>query len=222
MKTLVQGIPYVGAGAILFIAAGTIAWPQAWVFLALCVGCGLATGEWLERSNPGLYAERTKSPANYEEKKGTRLISSFIMAGMASWMILMALDGKRFQWTATPVWVQEIGALMIIGTFFGWIGVMRENSFASAEVRVQKERGQTVISTGPYAVVRHPMYGYAVTLIVGTALLLGSLWGLLGLFVLMPLLGIRALGEEEVLFEDLPGYREYAQEVRYQLVPGIW
>lgn len=215
MKALIQGIPYVGAGLILFVSAGTIYWPQAWAFMLLNIACGLATGEWLKRSDSELYAERTKSPADYQEQKGTRLVAICIMAGMAGWMVLMALDAKRFGWTSVPAWVEVCGATLIAGAFLGWIGVMRENSFASAEVRVQKERGQTVISTGPYAIVRHPMYGYAVLLIVGASLLLGSLWGLVGLPVLMSLLGIRALAEEQVLITELPGYLEYAQRVRY-------
>jgi protein-S-isoprenylcysteine O-methyltransferase Ste14 len=89
-------------------------------------------------------------------------------------------------------------------------------------VRLQKERGQTVISTGPYAVVRHPMYAYAVLLMIGAPLLLGSLWGLMGLVLFIPLLAARTLGEEVMLMEGLPGYREYAAKVRFRLLPGVW
>jgi protein-S-isoprenylcysteine O-methyltransferase Ste14 len=109
-----------------------------------------------------------------------------------------------------------------VGAFYGWIGVLRANSFAAVTVRLQKERGQTVISTGPYAVVRHPMYSYAVLLMIGAPLLLGSLWGLLGVVVLLPLLAARALGEEVMLMDGLPGYREYAAKVRFRLLPGVW
>ncbi len=101
--------------------------------------------------------------------------------------------------------------------------MLRANSFAATTVRVQAERGQTVISTGPYAVVRHPMYGYALLLFGGAPLLLGSLWGLAAaLAVLLPLLAVRLLGEEAVLRDGLPGYRDYAARVRYRLVPGVW
>jgi protein-S-isoprenylcysteine O-methyltransferase Ste14 len=222
MKTLIQGIPYLGTGLILFTSAGTFHWPQAWVFLALCVGGGLAIGAWLKRTNPELLAERTKSPLDYQERPRDRLISIGIMSGMSAWLVLMGLDVHRFRWSETPYWLQVAGAVLIVGAFAGWANVMRENSFAAAEVRVQEERGQTVISTGPYAIVRHPMYAYAILLIVGTAFLLGSLWGLLGLLVLMPLLGLRAMGEEAVLKNGLPGYREYTKQVRHRLVPGIW
>lgn len=89
-------------------------------------------------------------------------------------------------------------------------------------IRLQPERGQTVIRTGPYAIVRHPMYADTVLLLVGVPLLLGSLWGLLGVVVIMPLLALRAVGEEAILMDGLPGYRDYARDVRFRLLPGVW
>jgi protein-S-isoprenylcysteine O-methyltransferase Ste14 len=102
------------------------------------------------------------------------------------------------------------------------VGVLRANSFTAVTVRLQEERGQTVHSTGPYAVVRHPMYAYAALLLIGAPLLLGSLWGLLGVIVAMPLMAARALGEEAVLMDGPPGYREYVAKVRFRLLPGVW
>ena len=99
---------------------------------------------------------------------------------------------------------------------------MHVNRFAAVEVRLQAERGQTVISTGPYAVVHHPMYAYALLLMIGAPLLLGSLWGLVGAPLFMPLLAVRALGEEAMLIDGLPGYRDYAARVRFRLLPGVW
>ena len=111
---------------------------------------------------------------------------------------------------------------LILIAFYGWTGVLRANSFASVKVRVQTERGQTVISDGPNGVVRHPIYAYALLFMVVTPLLLGSLWGLLGVIVLLPLLALRTLGGEAMLMDGLPGYREYASKVRFRLVPGVW
>ena len=108
------------------------------------------------------------------------------------------------------------------GRLYGWVRVLRANRFAAVTVRLQEERGQTVISTGPYAVVRHPMYAYAVLLLIRAPLLRGSLWGLLGVVLLLPLLAARALGEEVMLLDGLPGYREYAAKVRFRLLPGVW
>jgi protein-S-isoprenylcysteine O-methyltransferase Ste14 len=111
---------------------------------------------------------------------------------------------------------------MILVAFIGWVGVLATNSFAATQVRLQPERGQRVISTGPYGVVRHPMYAYSLLLMIGAPLLLGSLWGLLGLILFVPLLAARLLGEEAMLMEGLPGYRDYAAKVRFRLVPGVW
>jgi len=134
----------------------------------------------------------------------------------------MAVDARRFGWSHTPLWAQVFGAALIMGAFYGWVRVLRANRFAAVTVRLQKERGQTVISTGPYAVVRHPMYAYALLLMIGSPLLLGSVWGLLGLVLFIPLLAARLLGEETMLMDGLPGYREYAAKVRFRILPGVW
>jgi protein-S-isoprenylcysteine O-methyltransferase Ste14 len=222
MKMAVQTLPLATVFLLLFVPAGTLAWPQAWVFLALFVACGAATGVWLRKTNPDLFAERMKSPLSAGQKPRDRAVMAAILLGMAGWLVIMALDARRFGWSHTPPWAQGLGAALIVGAFYGWIGVLRANSFAAVQVRLQQERGQTVISNGPYAVVRHPMYAYAVLLFVGAPLLLGSLWGLAGLVLLMPLLAARALGEEAMLIDGLPGYREYAAKVRFRLVPGVW
>jgi protein-S-isoprenylcysteine O-methyltransferase Ste14 len=209
-------------GLLLFLPAGTLAWPQAWVFLALFLGCSVALGLWLRKVDPGLLAERRRSPFSPDQAPRDRAVMGAILVCFCGWLAFMGLDARRFGWSQTPVWAQALGAALIVGAFIGWVGVLRENSFASSAVRLQKARGQTVISTGPYAVVRHPMYAYALLLTVGAPLLLGSLWGLLGLALLVPLLAARTLGEEAILLEGLPGYREYAARVRFRLVPGVW
>jgi protein-S-isoprenylcysteine O-methyltransferase Ste14 len=223
LKAVVQNLAFtVLLGLMLFLPAGTLAWPQGWIFLALFVGCSQATGLWLLKRDPALLAERMKSPFSADQRPRDRAIIVAIMALLCAWIVFMPLDARRFGWSHTPPWAQVIGAVLIVAAFWGWVGVLRANSFASVKVRVQQERGQTVISTGPYAVVRHPMYSYVLLLLIGAPLLLGSLWGLLGLVVVVPLLAARALGEEEVLMDGLPGYREYATRVRFRLVPGIW
>ena len=223
LKAVVQNLAFtVLLGVLLFLPAGTLAWPQGWIFLVLFVACSQATGLWLLKTDPALLAERMKSPFSADQRPRDRTIIMVMMVFLCAWLVFMPLDARRFGWSHTPLWAQVIGAVLIVAAFWGWVGVLRANSFASVKVRVQQERGQTVISTGPYAVVRHPMYGYVLLLLVGTPLLLGSLWGLLGVVVVMPLLAARALGEEEVLMDGLPGYRDYAAKVRFRLVPGIW
>ncbi len=223
LKAVVQNIAFtVLLALLLFLPAGTLAWPQGWIFLALFVGCSQATGFWLLKTDPALLAERMKSPFSADQRPRDRAIMVAIMVSLGAWLVFMPLDARRFAWSHTPIWAQAIGAALIVGAFCGWATVLRANSFASVKVRVQQERGQTVISTGPYAVVRHPMYAYVLPLLIGTPLLLGSLWGLLGVVLAMPLLAARALGEEAVLMDGLPGYREYTAKVRFRLLPGIW
>lgn len=221
-KNVAQAIPFIGTAGFLLLTAGSVAWVEAWVFLALTSGCGLATSFWLKSKNPELFAERTRSPLEYRDRPRDRWISVAIMLAMTAWLVGTALDARRLHWSMVPFWGEIIGAIFLVSAFLGWVSVIKENSFAVAEVRVQRERGQTVVSTGPYAVVRHPMYAYAVLLIVGTSLLLGSYYGILGIFLLMPILGARAVAEEEVLKTGLLGYGNYMAKVRYRFLPGLW
>jgi protein-S-isoprenylcysteine O-methyltransferase Ste14 len=207
---------------LLFLPAGTLAWLQAWIFLVVFNVCGLAIGIWLRRTNPELLAERMKSPFSAGQRPRDRLVMAAIMLFFCFWLVFIALDARRFGWSQVPPWAQVLGAVLIVGAFYGWVEVLRANSFASVTVRVQHERGQTVISTGPYALVRHPMYAYAILLLIGMPLLLGSLWGLLGAPVAILLMAARAIGEEDVLMDGLSGYRDYAAKVRFRLVPGLW
>jgi protein-S-isoprenylcysteine O-methyltransferase Ste14 len=207
---------------LLFLPAGTLDWPQGWIFLALFVGCSIAIGLWLQRTDPVLLAERMKSPFSPDQARRDRVVMGAILLCMAAWLAFMALDARRFGWSHTPLWAQWLGAVLVLVAFIGWAAVLKANSFASVAVRLQHERGQRVISTGPYAVVRHPMYAFALLLMLGVPLLLGSLWGLLGVVVLVPLLAARVRGEEAMLNAGLPGYREYAARVRFRLLPGLW
>jgi protein-S-isoprenylcysteine O-methyltransferase Ste14 len=209
-------------GLLLFLPAGTLAWPQAWVFIGLFYGCSQAMGLWLLRKDPDLLAARTRSPFSGAQTRRDRAIVVAILIGFCAWLVVMALDARRFAWSHTPLWAQALGAVLIVGAFWGWIGVLAANSFAASTIELQAERGQRVISTGPYAWVRHPMYAYTILLMLGMPLLLGSLWGLLGLVALLPLLGARAIGEEALLRGGLPGYADYSRKVRFRLVPGVW
>jgi protein-S-isoprenylcysteine O-methyltransferase Ste14 len=207
---------------LMFLPAGTFAWPQGWVFFVIFNACSQATGIWLLKTNPELLKARMQSPVGGDQRPRDRAIAVGILLFFAVWLIFMALDARRFGWSHVPLWAQIAGALLILAAFWGWVGVLRANSFAATTIGVQKERGQRVISSGPYAVVRHPMYAWALLLMVGMPLLLGSLWGLIGILIAVPLLAARALGEEAVLFDGLPGYPDYAARVRYRLVPGVW
>ncbi len=223
LKMIAQSVAFtILLSLLFFLPAGTLAWPQGWVFIALFVGCSQGMGVWLMLTNPALLAERMKSPAAGDQKPRDRAIMAAIVVSFFAWLVFMPLDGRRFGWSATPLWAQGLGAALIVATFAGWAWVLKTNSYASTQVRVQEERGQSVISTGPYAIVRHPMYAFALLLMIGAPLLLGSLWGLVWLALFLPLLAARSLGEETVLRAGLAGYGDYAAKVRFRLIPGVW
>jgi len=222
-KILVQAL--VGAlffALVLFVPAGTAAWPQGWAYLLLFSACTLATAFWMLRTDPALLAARMRSPLAAEQKPRDRVIAALIFAVSVAWYVLIALDARRFEWSHVPAWIEVIGAALVAWSFWGWVTVLRANSFAATTIGVQTERGQSVISSGPYAFVRHPMYAYVIPFAIGTTLMLGSLWGFVGLIPFFILIGARTLGEESVLNDELPGYRDYARRVRYRLLPGVW
>ena len=138
------------------------------------------------------------------------------------WLILMPLDSVRFHWSQMPVALKIVGALLLLISLYISFLTMRENPYSSGVVRVQKDRGQTVISTGPYRYVRHPMYTGACLFFPGTALLLGSWYGVLCTPIFVGCFAFRAIREERVLREELEGYGAYMARVKYRFVPGVW
>ena len=132
------------------------------------------------------------------------------------------MDAVRFKWSHVPLWVEVVGGVLLLLSFFLFFLTFRENSYLSPLARVQKDRGQKVISTGPYAIIRHPMYFAFIPFMIGTPLMLGSRFGAVfgALFILLP--ARRAVLEERMLVESLEGYREYMAKVRYRLIPYVW
>jgi protein-S-isoprenylcysteine O-methyltransferase Ste14 len=207
---------------LLFVPAGTLAWPAGWIFLIeFSIASALIT-RWLLRHNPALLAERMKPLIQRDQKPWDKALMAVFLLLWCGWIVLMALDAVRFGWSVVPLWLQAFGVLAIAVAMYIMFLIMRTNSFAAPVVKIQAERGHRVISDGPYAVVRHPMYGGALLLILGTPLLLGSWWGLLLSPVLILLFAVRAVMEERTLMAELPGYANYAARVRYRLVPMVW
>jgi protein-S-isoprenylcysteine O-methyltransferase Ste14 len=222
-RIIVQSITGAAISALLvFAPAGRLAWPQGWAFLILFFLGSELPGLWLLRHDRGLLEERMRSPLEADQTPRDRAVVIAILIAFAGWIVLMALDAGRFGWSSTPAWAQALGAALMIAAFWGWFAVLRANSFAVTTIRLQAERGQIVVATGPYAIVRHPLYASTLLFMLGAPLLLGSLWGLAGLAVFIPLLGARAIGEEALLLHGLPGYADYARKVRFRLLPGIW
>jgi protein-S-isoprenylcysteine O-methyltransferase Ste14 len=206
---------------LLFLAAGTIAWSAAWTFLGLFFVFVIAITIWLYQSNPSLLKERMKV-SSPDQKAVDRVLFLVLQFGVVAWLILMPLDAARFHWSQVPLVLQGVGTLMLLCSFYIFFLTFRENSYLSPLIRIQQERGQTVVSSGPYRYVRHPMYAAALLWLIGTALLLGSWYGVLWALLLVALMGRRAVLEEHTLRTELQGYDSYMSEVKYRLVPYVW
>lgn len=194
----------------------------AWAYLALMVALSFILGMDLARHDPELLQERLGSPVQRNQPAADKVLLIVLLLSVFAWLVLMGLDAKRFAWSSVPILVQVLGALMTLWSIWFCYRTMRENSFAAPVVKLQKERGQRVISTGPYAFVRHPMYFGAAFYFIGTALLLGSWWGGIAALVLIGLICIRIPIEEKALCAGLKGYDEYAAHVRWRLIPHVW
>lgn len=209
-------------GVILFGAAGTLNWPQAWLYLAFAGAMSFGGGLWLARHDPALLGERLGSLIQPEQKRWDKLVMVAMIALWTGWLILMGLDAGRYHWSEIPLALQGLGfVLLCLGSYLVWL-TFKANSYAAPVIKIQKERGHSVVTTGPYAYVRHPMYAGALLFLFGAPLLLGSGWGLLGAVVLAMLLGLRTVLEERTLKAELDGYTDYAGRVRYRLVPLLW
>jgi protein-S-isoprenylcysteine O-methyltransferase Ste14 len=207
---------------VLFGAAGSVSWPAGWLWLVLFFGFVVALSGWLLRHNPGLLTERMTGIGSQGQKTWDKLLFALLQVLFVAWFAFMPLDAVRFGWSHVPLGAQVIGGVLLVASFWLFFLTFRENSFLSPAVRIQQERGQTVVSTGPYRYVRHPMYATALIWLVGTTLLLGSWWGLLPALVLTVAIAFRAVNEERTLRRELPGYDAYLQRVKYRLIPYVW
>ncbi len=158
----------------LFLASGTLAWPAAWIFLILSFGFGLALTLWLFRYNPGLLKERM-TITKRDQKAWDKVWMSLMGTVFLVWLVLMPLDAVRFHWSQVPLFLQVAGAIIILYSFYLSYAVFRENSYLSPMARIQRDRGQTVVSTGPYHYVRHPLYAAASDLSARNGPLVGLL-----------------------------------------------
>jgi len=205
--------------ALLFGPPWTLDWWQAWLFLAVYFGGSFLLMLDLAKHDPALLERRMKAGPWAEERLAQKIIMAIVSLGFVALLVIPALD-RRFGWSQTSPIVALIGNALILAGGAGVWRVFRENSFTSARIELASD--QRVISTGPYAYVRHPMYATALVMMAGIPIALGSWWGLLALAAMMPALLWRILDEETFLAAELPGYAEYKQKVRYRLVPHLW
>ena len=207
-------------GAVLFASAGTLDYWQAWVFIVVFSASSSGIGIYLSLKDPALLERRKNVRPAGGTSPAQKVMGVLIVVGTMLLLVVPGLD-QRFGWSSMPGLVALLGDVLVAASFVGHYFVFRANSFGGTTIEVFDE--QQVISTGPYAVVRHPMYAWVIVMCVGAELALGSWWGLL-IVVLMqlPVLAWRILDEEELLTQDLPGYDDYMRKVRYRLVPHVW
>jgi protein-S-isoprenylcysteine O-methyltransferase Ste14 len=205
--------------ALLFFPAGTLDYWQAWTFLAVYFAASLAITLYLMKKDPELLARRMSGGPTAEKQTSQKIIMSLTSLGFIGLLVVPALD-HRLAWSRMPASAALAGDALVV---LGWLAifrVFRENTFTSATIELAP--GQTVISSGPYALVRHPMYAGALVMLIGMSIALGSWWGLLVMAVIMPALIWRLFDEERFLARNLPGYTGYLNKVRYRLIPHLW
>ncbi len=204
----------------MFLPAGTWAWPKGWLFVFVLIGVISAVFLVLHRVNPEVIVARSRF---HEGTKGwDKILLSLYFPAMSAVLLVAALDDGRFHWFPVSWWVCGVGyALLLAG-----IGIVTwaegVNKFFEVTVRIQTERGHSVIDTGPYAIARHPGYVGGILHAIGMSLSLGSLWALIPAAVASMVLIVRTQWEDHTLQEELSGYKEYATRVRYKLIPGVW
>jgi protein-S-isoprenylcysteine O-methyltransferase Ste14 len=205
--------------ALLFIPAWTLDYWQAWTFLAIYFASSLAITLYLMKKDPKLLERRMSGGPSAEKEPTQKIIMFFASLGFIGLIVFPALD-HRFAWSQMPPYVAMAGDVLVV---LGWLAifvVFKENTFTSATIEVAPD--QKVISTGPYAIIRHPMYAGALVMLLGIPIALGSWWGLVVIVAMMPALIWRLFDEEKFLARKLPGYLEYQKQVRYRLIPLVW
>ena len=208
---------------ILFWLAGDWKWIEGWIFSLLFCLFSFATVLYLYVKDPALLNERFGSPLQQNQKSWDKFLLMLFFFAFLIWYAIMPLDARQFGWSPPfPIWIKLIGALLFSLGFYLLYRAMKENTYAAPVIKMQKERGQTVIATGPYAIVRHPMYTGGTLLFLGGPLLLGSLYGLLAGVLLSLMLALRTFGEEAMLRDELAGYEEYRKHVRWRLIPYLF
>jgi protein-S-isoprenylcysteine O-methyltransferase Ste14 len=202
----------------MFLPAG-IGWTEGWVFLLVFLLQMAMASLYLWRKNPDIFVARSKIHAG--TKGWDKVVLVFLLLSFLAIYPLAGLD-SRYHWSSVPPWLIVLGYVLLSLGMIGSVWAYRVNKFAEPGVRIQTERGHKVIDTGPYAIVRHPIYVAGFLIVAGTPLALGSLWALIPVAVASPTLIVRTAFEDRLLQDELGGYKEYASRVRYKLVPWVW
>ncbi|MEL7565645.1 MAG: isoprenylcysteine carboxylmethyltransferase family protein [Dehalobacterium sp.] len=217
MKTFILGV--ITLGVVLFLPAWTLGYWQAWIFITVFMILITLSGIYFSIKDPALIARRKEAGPAAEQSTGRKINIMYAYLAELSLLVLSALD-HRFGWSHMPAYVSIIGDGLVVLANVIWFYSKKENSFAGSAIKIYE--GQKVVTTGPYALVRHPNYVGDLTLVLGIPLALGSWWGLVVFVLMIPAMVWKIHDEEKLLKKDLPGYVEYTQKVRYRLVPYLW
>lgn len=208
---------------ILFICAGDLGWWQAWVYTLLILSAGIGGRLWAEQRHPGLTAERQNVEHIQDAKAWDKVLAPLMAISISYPMMIVAGLDHHYHWLPEfPLWLSVTGFIMITFGYAFAAWAVAENRFFASVVRIQTERGHVVCDTGPYRFVRHPGYAGNILPLFGIVFALGSVWTLIPAVVATIISVIRTVLEDKTLMEELPGYQDYAQRVRYRLMPGIY
>jgi len=213
-------VTFLVIGGILFAAAGRVDWPAAWIFLIVYILITLVTAWWMLRTEPGLARERAQPGQNV--KSWDNLLVGFNLLLSLALFAVIGLDAGRYGWSAVSPWVRVLGWVGLIPAFGLPLWATRVNAYLSSRVRIQEDRGHTVVAEGPYRHLRHPMYAGMICYNVSVPLVLGSWWGLAVGAAMIALVILRTALEDRTLRRELQGYDAYSRQVRYRLLPGVW
>jgi protein-S-isoprenylcysteine O-methyltransferase Ste14 len=206
---------------LIFLGAGTIRWLQGWLYAGSMVILSIVTLKVLVEK-PKLLEERFLLPIQKGQKNWDKVFHVILLPMYYLWLPLNGIDAVRYQWSHMPWQINLLGAIGLTAAFYIFRQVFKANPFAIQVVKIQKQQGQHVITTGPYAHVRHPMYTGAILMFSCGSLLMGSWYGFaLGVCIAM-LYVIRTAMEDKLLQQELQGYADYKQKVKYRLIPKIW
>ncbi len=217
----VQSLLIVLGFIVLFISAGTLAWINAWIYVGLIVITTVLSTAVLARVNPEFLNERgtvTKAGTKAFDKVWLAIFPVFTFGNL----VVMGFDAVRYQWSVMPFWLTYVGIFMFLFAMPVATWAMAVNKFFEWTVRIQDDRGQYVCTSGPYGTIRHPGYATLILSLLAYPFILGSWWGFLPNLLLSLIIVIRTALEDRTLQKELPGYKEYAQKVKYRLIPLVW
>ena len=215
------GVFFIVLGALMFIPAGDIRWVKGWLFLLVFFLLTVPAIIYLWRVNPDIFVARSKA-FHAGTKSWDKVLVALLMLSLFTMFPLAAFDSARFHWSSVPPWLIVLGYILLCIGYFISIWGESVNKFAELTVRIQTERGHKVIDTGPYAIIRHPLYLGGLLMMIGIPLTLGSFWSFIPAAAATVTLIVRTVLEDRTLQRELEGYKAYAARVPHRLIPGIW